>query len=126
MRALLGVADRTGLVDFARGLRECGVDIIATDGTRRALAEAGIEATAVSDVTGFPEMLDGRVKTLHPAIHAGILARRDCPSTWPSSRSTASPPSTSWRSACTRSSRPWRAAPTRPPPSRTSTSAAPP
>ena len=79
MRALLGVADRTGLVEFARGLRECGVDIIATDGTRRALAEAGIEATAVSDVTGFPEMLDGRVKTLHPAIHAGILARRDLP-----------------------------------------------
>ncbi len=79
MRALLGVADRTGLVDFARGLRECGVDIIATDGTRRALADAGIEATAVSDVTGFPEMLDGRVKTLHPAIHAGILARRDLP-----------------------------------------------
>jgi phosphoribosylaminoimidazolecarboxamide formyltransferase/IMP cyclohydrolase len=79
MRALVGVADRTGLVDFARGLRECGVDIIATDGTRRALEEAGIEATAVSDVTGFPEMLDGRVKTLHPAIHAGILARRDLP-----------------------------------------------
>ena len=79
MRALLGVADRTGLVEFARGLRECGVDIIATDGTRRALAEAGIEATAVSDVTGFPEMLDGRVKTLHPAIHAGILARRELP-----------------------------------------------
>jgi len=79
MRALLGVADRTGLVEFARGLRECGVDLIATDGTRRALADAGIEATAVSDVTGFPEMLDGRVKTLHPAIHAGILARRDLP-----------------------------------------------
>jgi phosphoribosylaminoimidazolecarboxamide formyltransferase/IMP cyclohydrolase len=79
MRALLGVADRSGLVDFARGLRECGVDLIATDGTRRALADAGIEATAVSDVTGFPEMLDGRVKTLHPAIHAGILARRDVP-----------------------------------------------
>jgi phosphoribosylaminoimidazolecarboxamide formyltransferase/IMP cyclohydrolase len=79
MRALLGVADRTGLIDFARGLRECGVELIATDGTRRALAEAGIEATAVSDLTGFPEMLDGRVKTLHPAVHAGILARRDHP-----------------------------------------------
>jgi phosphoribosylaminoimidazolecarboxamide formyltransferase/IMP cyclohydrolase len=77
MRALIGVADRTGLVDFARGLRECGVELIATDGTRRALAEAGVVATAVSDLTGFPEMLDGRVKTLHPAIHAGILARRD-------------------------------------------------
>jgi phosphoribosylaminoimidazolecarboxamide formyltransferase/IMP cyclohydrolase len=79
MRALLGVADRTGLVDFARGLRECGVELVATDGTRTALAEAGIEATAVSELTGFPEMLDGRVKTLHPAIHAGILARRDKP-----------------------------------------------
>jgi phosphoribosylaminoimidazolecarboxamide formyltransferase/IMP cyclohydrolase len=79
MRALLGVADRTGLVDFARGLRDCGVDLVATDGTRRALAEAGVEATAVSEVTGFPEMLDGRVKTLHPAVHAGILARRDRP-----------------------------------------------
>ena len=77
LRALLGPHDKTGLVDFARGLRECGVELIATDGTRRALAAAGIEATAVSDVTGLPEMLDGRVKTLHPAIHAGILARRD-------------------------------------------------
>jgi phosphoribosylaminoimidazolecarboxamide formyltransferase / IMP cyclohydrolase len=79
MRALIGVADRSGLVDFARGLRDCGVELIATDGTRTALAEAGIEATAVSDLTGFPEMLDGRIKTLHPAIHAGILARRDLP-----------------------------------------------
>jgi phosphoribosylaminoimidazolecarboxamide formyltransferase/IMP cyclohydrolase len=79
MRALLGVADRTGLVELARGLRECGVELVATDGTRRALSDAGIEAIAVSDVTGFPEMLDGRVKTLHPAIHAGILARRDLP-----------------------------------------------
>ena len=79
MRAVLGVADRTGLVEFARGLRECGVELVATDGTRRALGEAGIEAMAVSDLTGFPEMLDGRVKTLHPAVHAGILARRDLP-----------------------------------------------
>jgi phosphoribosylaminoimidazolecarboxamide formyltransferase/IMP cyclohydrolase len=79
MRALIGVADRTGLVEFARGLRECGVELIATDGTRKALADAGVEATAVSDITGSPEMLDGRVKTLHPAIHAGILARRDRP-----------------------------------------------
>jgi phosphoribosylaminoimidazolecarboxamide formyltransferase / IMP cyclohydrolase len=77
MRALIGVSDKTGLVQFARGLRECGVELIATDGTRRALQEAGVESTAVSEVTGFAEMLDGRVKTLHPAIHAGILARRD-------------------------------------------------
>jgi phosphoribosylaminoimidazolecarboxamide formyltransferase/IMP cyclohydrolase len=79
MRALLGVADRTGLVEFARGLRDAGVELVATDGTRRALAEAGIDAIAVSELTGFPEMLDGRVKTLHPAVHAGILARRELP-----------------------------------------------
>jgi phosphoribosylaminoimidazolecarboxamide formyltransferase / IMP cyclohydrolase len=75
--ALLGVSDKTGLVDFARGLQECGVELVATDGTRAALQAGGVEARAVSEVTGFPEMLDGRVKTLHPAIHAGILARRD-------------------------------------------------
>src|ERR1700686_4220019 len=79
MRALLGVSDKTGVVDFARGLRECGVELVATEGTRRSLEAAGIEATSVSELTGFPEMLDGRVKTLHPAIHAGILARRDSP-----------------------------------------------
>jgi phosphoribosylaminoimidazolecarboxamide formyltransferase/IMP cyclohydrolase len=79
MRALLGVSDRTGLVELARGLRQSGVELVATDGTRRVLADAGIDALAVSDLTGFPEMLDGRVKTLHPAIHAGILARRDLP-----------------------------------------------
>jgi len=75
--ALLGVSDKTGLIDFARGLRECGVELLATDGTRAALRDAGIEARAVADLTGFSEMLDGRVKTLHPAVHAGILARRD-------------------------------------------------
>ncbi|GAC1339008.1 MAG: bifunctional phosphoribosylaminoimidazolecarboxamide formyltransferase/IMP cyclohydrolase [Candidatus Dormibacteria bacterium] len=79
MRALLGVSDKTGLIELARGLRDCGVDLVATDGTRRELAMAGVEASAVSELTGFPEMLDGRVKTLHPAVHAGILARRDRP-----------------------------------------------
>jgi phosphoribosylaminoimidazolecarboxamide formyltransferase/IMP cyclohydrolase len=79
LRALLGVSDKTGLAAFARTLTELGVELIATDGTRRALAAEGIEARPVSDLTGFPEMLDGRVKTLHPAIHAGILARRDNP-----------------------------------------------
>jgi len=79
MRALIGVSDKSGLAEFASGLRECGVELIATDGTLRALAEAGIGATPVSALTGFPEMLDGRVKTLHPAIHAAILARRDNP-----------------------------------------------
>ena len=79
MRALLSVSDKTGLIEFARGLRECGVELIATSSTGKALAEAGMDALSVADITGFPEMLDGRVRTLHPAIHAGILARRDIP-----------------------------------------------
>ena len=79
LRALLAPHDKTGLVDFARGLRECGVELVATDGSRRELAAAGIEAAPVSALTGLPEMLDGRVKTLHPAVHAGILARREVP-----------------------------------------------
>jgi phosphoribosylaminoimidazolecarboxamide formyltransferase / IMP cyclohydrolase len=79
MRALLSVSDKTGLIEFARGLRECGVELIATSSTGQALSDAGVEALSVADITGFPEMLDGRVRTLHPAIHAGILARRDIP-----------------------------------------------
>ena len=79
MRALLSVSDKTGLVEFARGLVDHGYDLIATSSTGQALADAGVEAQPVADVTGFPEMLDGRVRTLHPAIHAGILARRDDP-----------------------------------------------
>src|SRR5580700_9976458 len=79
MRALLSVSDKTGLVEFARGLVEHGYDLVATSSTSRALADADLEVQAVADVTGFPEMLDGRVRTLHPAIHAGILARRDNP-----------------------------------------------
>jgi phosphoribosylaminoimidazolecarboxamide formyltransferase/IMP cyclohydrolase len=78
-RALLSVSDKTGLVDFARGLAELGIELLSTGGTARALAGAGLTVREVADVTGFPEMLDGRVKTLHPAIHGGILARRDRP-----------------------------------------------
>jgi phosphoribosylaminoimidazolecarboxamide formyltransferase/IMP cyclohydrolase len=78
-RALLSVHDKTGLVEFARGLVEAGFDLISSGGTARAIAEAGLPVTPVEEVTGFPEMLDGRVKTLHPAIHGGILARRDLP-----------------------------------------------
>jgi phosphoribosylaminoimidazolecarboxamide formyltransferase/IMP cyclohydrolase len=77
MRALLAPYDKTGIDAFARGLVEQGVELIATDGTVRTLRDAGIGARPVADVTGVAEMLDGRVKTLHPAIHAGILARRD-------------------------------------------------
>ena len=76
-RALLSVSDKTGLVPFARALAAMGVALVSTGGTARALAEAGLAVTDVASVTGFPEMLDGRVKTLHPAIHGGILARRD-------------------------------------------------
>jgi phosphoribosylaminoimidazolecarboxamide formyltransferase/IMP cyclohydrolase len=78
-RALLSVSDKTGIVDFARGLAARGFELVSTGGTARALADAGLAVTAVSDVTGFPEMMDGRVKTLHPAVHGGILARRDRP-----------------------------------------------
>jgi phosphoribosylaminoimidazolecarboxamide formyltransferase/IMP cyclohydrolase len=78
-RALLSVSDKSGLVPFARVLCSQGIALISTGGTARALAEAGLPVTEVASVTGFPEMLDGRVKTLHPAIHGGLLARRDRP-----------------------------------------------
>jgi len=79
-RALIAVYDKTGIADFARALvDEFGIEIISTGGTARHLKEAGIPVTMVEEVTGFPEMLDGRIKTLHPKIHAGILADRDNP-----------------------------------------------
>src|SRR5436305_1827117 len=77
--ALVSVSDRTGLAELCASLTKLGVRLIATDSTGRYLAEQGIQITPVADVTGFPEMLDGRVKTLHPKIHAGILADRDKP-----------------------------------------------
>ena len=77
MRALVSVYDKAGVVGFARGLATLGWEIVSTGGTLASLRQAGIPATAVADVTGFPEILDGRVKTLHPAVHGGILARRD-------------------------------------------------
>ena len=76
-RALISVSDKTGVVDFARSLAEMGVKIISTGGTARTLREAGLDVRDVSDVTGFPEMMDGRVKTLHPMIHGAFLALRD-------------------------------------------------
>ncbi len=79
MRALISVSDKTGVVEFARELEQLGVQVISTGGTHKKLEEAGIDVTGISDVTGFPECLDGRVKTLHPAVHGGILARRDVP-----------------------------------------------
>src|SRR4051812_29156434 len=76
-RALISVSDKTGIVDFARELRGYGVEIISTGGTARTLRDAGIEVRDVSDVTGFPEMMDGRVKTLHPKVHGALLGVRD-------------------------------------------------
>jgi phosphoribosylaminoimidazolecarboxamide formyltransferase / IMP cyclohydrolase len=78
-RALLSVSDKSGIVDVGRGLIARGFELVSTGGTARTLADAGLAVTNVSDVTGFPEMMDGRVKTLHPLIHGGILARRDHP-----------------------------------------------
>src|SRR5947208_16290836 len=78
-RALLSVSNKTRIVDVARGLAARGFELVSTGGTARALADAGLAVTNVSDVTGFPEMMDGRVKTLHPKVHGGILARRDHP-----------------------------------------------
>src|SRR5215470_2104603 len=76
-RALLSVSDKTGLVDFARALTTHGIELVSTGGTKNALAAAGLNVLDVSDITGFPEMMDGRVKTLHPKVHGGLLAIRD-------------------------------------------------
>jgi phosphoribosylaminoimidazolecarboxamide formyltransferase / IMP cyclohydrolase len=79
LRALVSLSDKTGLVDFARGLHARSVEIVSTGGTARTLIEVGVPVVGVSEVTGFPEMMDGRVKTLHPKVHGGILARRSDP-----------------------------------------------
>src|SRR6202795_108950 len=78
-RALLSVSDKTGLADFARALADHGVELVSTGGTRKMLADAGLKTRDVSELTGFPEMMDGRVKTLHPGVHGGLLAIRRNP-----------------------------------------------
>src|SRR5512132_1171942 len=78
-RALLSVSNKTGIVDLGRGLARRGFTLISTGGTARELSAAGLAVGSVSDLTGFPEMMDGRLKTLHPAVHGGILARRNRP-----------------------------------------------
>src|SRR5579872_510579 len=78
-RALLSVSDKTGLIDFAKGLAAHGVMLISTGGTAKALRDAGLSVTDVSEITNFPEMMDGRVKTLHPMVHGGLLSLRDKP-----------------------------------------------
>ncbi len=80
MRAIVSVSDKAGITDFAQDLSQLGFEIFSTGGTKKALAEAKVPVKSVSEITGFPEILDGRVKTLHPAVHGGILARRDLPS----------------------------------------------
>src|SRR6187401_2521382 len=76
-RALISVSDKTGLIDFAGALAERGIELVSTGGTHKALSDAGLKVTEVSELTGFPEMMDGRVKTLHPKVHGGLLAIRD-------------------------------------------------
>src|ERR1700730_7272660 len=78
-RALISVSDKTGLAGFARGLADFGVELVSTGGTRKGLAAAGLPVRDVSDLTGFPELLDGRMKTLHPKVHGGLLAVRENP-----------------------------------------------
>ena len=79
MRALLAPYDKTNLIELAQGLVSLGWELLATGGTEKTLRDAGLPVTSVAEVIGFPEILDGRVKTLHPAIHGGLLARRDNP-----------------------------------------------
>src|ERR1700674_1673983 len=76
-RALLSVSDKSGLIEFARALAGPGIDLVSTGGTATAIAAAGVNVTDVSELTGIPEMMDGRVKTLHPKVHGGLLAIRD-------------------------------------------------
>src|SRR4029077_17305338 len=78
-RALLSVSDKTGLAGFGRGLHRLGYELFATGSTLKALLDAAVDARPVSDLTGFPEIMDGRIKTLHPGVHAGLLARRGSP-----------------------------------------------
>ena len=73
-RALISVSDKTGIVEFAKGLKEAGFDIISTGGTSKTLQENGVEVIGISEVTGFPEILDGRVKTLHPNVHGAVIS----------------------------------------------------
>ena len=102
-RALLSVSNKDGLLAFAQGLHQRGIALVSTGGTAKLLADAGLPVTLVDAVTGFPEMLDGRVKTLHPAVHGGLLARRDLPSHMQQEL----PPSIWWWSTSTPFARPW-------------------
>ncbi len=122
-RALISVSDKTGLVEIAGALHDLGVELVSTGGTRAAIAAAGLPVKDVAELTGFPEMMDGRVKTLHPRVHGGLLGVRAAPAMprpWPSTGSRASICS---MSRSTRSRRPWPPARISTPVSRISTSA---
>ena len=95
-RALLSVSDKTGLIELGKALAERGVELLSTGGTAKALRDAGLEVKDVSEVTGFPEMMDGRVKTLHPMVHGGLLALRDNDTHIAAMKNTASVRSTCW------------------------------
>ncbi len=95
-RALISVSDKTGLIDFARALDARGVEILSTGGSAKAMREAGLTVIDVADVTGFPEMMDGRVKTLHPVVHGGCWRCATMMNTWPRWRPMASVRSTCW------------------------------
>ncbi len=123
-RALLSVSDKSGLIEFARALAGHGIELVSTGGTAKAIAEAGLKVRDVSELTGFPEMMDGRVKTLHPKVHGGLLAIRGNAE----HDKAAMPRTASRRSICsssisTRSKPPSRKARTKTTASRTSTSA---
>ncbi|CKL42036.1 bifunctional phosphoribosylaminoimidazolecarboxamide formyltransferase/IMP cyclohydrolase [Streptococcus pneumoniae] len=100
-RVLISVSDKVGIVEFAQELKKLGWEIISTGGTKVALDNAGVDTIAIDDVTGFPEMMDGRVKTLHPNIHGGLLARRDWIATWKRLRTTRLSSLTLWWSTFT-------------------------
>ena len=95
-RALLSVHDKSGVVELAAALAGHGVELLSTGGTARALRDAGLPVREVSEVTGFPEVLDGRVKTLHPAIHGGLLAQRDTAEQLQNARPVAADPAVEW------------------------------
>jgi phosphoribosylaminoimidazolecarboxamide formyltransferase/IMP cyclohydrolase len=105
-QALISVSDKTGVLEFAQGLAAQGVQLLSTGGTAKMLRDSGLTVTEIGDYTGFPEMLDGRVKTLHPKVHGGILARRDLAEHMATIEPTASRPSTSSASTSTPSPRP--------------------
>ena len=123
-RALLSVSDKTGLIEFAKGLARHGATLISTGGTAKALRDAGLAVDDVSEVTDFPEMMDGRVKTLHPKIHGGLLALRDKPDHAEAMRRTGSKASICSSPISIRSRRRSRRARVSTRRSRTSTSAA--